>query len=394
LIELLFKYTNCFREGYTSWVRVRDMAMVIELRKGRGVTTLISHSQTMLVADDTNYFTKPSSFSSTPGAPSQPVRLSDLKIDKDQYLGTGAYGDVRACLHWRYPELRLAIKSMKKNLSMDRSNRSDIERDVHLLLEHSHICPFIVNCHGYLEGEDKVHLIMEQMDTCFRKVLVRCHETERVIPKRIVVAILHGLCSAIKYLHDNDLMHRDIKPANLLFNEDGTMKLADFGKARMLGKGNDFTVESGTQRYYAPERFGSSYNEKCDIWPVGLVAIELLTLEHPILKHKAALADSKTTKGLYWVSKQIADNPDDIFHLPSDDKFKDMHAFVDLCMIKNYKKRPGINDLMGNSIFIDSPGMASQEELASWYTKLNREASFGDKLTDSFNWMLGRDSPN
>ena len=226
---------------------------------------------------------------------------------------------------------------------------------------------------------------------CFRKVLQRCQETKKKMPKRIVVAILHGLCSAVKYLHEKGLMHRDIKPANILFNEDGTLKLADFGKARMLGKGNTFTVESGTERYYAPERFKGTYNEQCDIWSVGIVAIELLTLQHPILKQKEKLTDSAVTKGMHWTYCQIVDNPDDIFHLPVGE-FPDFHAFVDDCLMKDYNKRPGIKELMLNSIFNDKPGKATQDELASWYKNLMKSSSFSDRMVDGYNWLVGWES--
>lgn len=106
-----------------------------------------------------NYFTKRSSFMHIPGNidTDKPITLSDLVIDKTaESLGKGSYGEVRACTHRQHPDIKLAIKSMKKTLNLENSNKSDIERDVQLLLDHSHLCPYIVNCHGYLEGEDQV----------------------------------------------------------------------------------------------------------------------------------------------------------------------------------------------------------------------------------------------
>lgn len=70
-------------------------------------------------------------------------------------------------------------------------------------------------------------------------------------------------------------MHRDLKPENILFDKAGVLKIADFGTSRYsTGKMNDL---KGTPYYIAPEVLEGDYNEKCDIWSLGVILYILLS---------------------------------------------------------------------------------------------------------------------
>ena len=97
--------------------------------------------------------------------------------------------------------------------------------------------------------------------------------------------ILKGL----KYLHSQEpypVIHRDIKCSNLLVNQDGTLKLSDFGASKRLIEGNDITAVShslkGSPYWMAPEvakRIGHSF--PADIWSVGCTVVEMATGSPP-----------------------------------------------------------------------------------------------------------------
>ncbi|GMP47128.1 hypothetical protein CsSME_00015034 [Camellia sinensis var. sinensis] len=91
--------------------------------------------------------------------------------------------------------------------------------------------------------------------------------------------ILHGL----KYLHEKNVVHRDIKCANILVDANGSVKLADFGLAKVT-KLNDVKSCKGTPFWMAPEvvkRRNQGYGLAADIWSLGCTVLEMLTRQIP-----------------------------------------------------------------------------------------------------------------
>ncbi len=97
---------------------------------------------------------------------------------------------------------------------------------------------------------------------------------------RLTRQLVAGLAAA----HQRDIVHRDIKPANLLLDEHGTLKICDFGIAKLLG-GTDLThtgAPLGTPAYKSPEQAqGHTVDHRTDLWAAGVVFYELLTGRRP-----------------------------------------------------------------------------------------------------------------
>ena len=86
--------------------------------------------------------------------------------------------------------------------------------------------------------------------------------------------IIKQLLSAICYCHQNHVVHRDLKPENILLDEksnDLTIKIIDWGTAKTLNKSERLHAADGTPYYIAPEVLKEDYDEKCDIWSVGVI---------------------------------------------------------------------------------------------------------------------------
>ena len=85
------------------------------------------------------------------------------------------------------------------------------------------------------------------------------------------------ICNAIKYLHSHRIIHRDLKLGNLFLNDKMEIKIGDFGLATKLEfDGERKRTICGTPNYIAPEVLKKKYDEKCDIWSIGVILYIML----------------------------------------------------------------------------------------------------------------------
>src|SRR4051794_23358861 len=124
--------------------------------------------------------------------------------------------------------------------------------------------------------------------------------TRHPIPSQTVKSILFQLLNGVHYLHTNWVMHRDLKPANIMVTSKGEVRIGDLGLARLFNKplnslfsGDKVVV---TIWYRAPELLlgARHYTAAVDMWAVGCIFAELLSLK-PIFKGEEAKMDSKKT---------------------------------------------------------------------------------------------------
>lgn len=106
---------------------------------------------------------------------------------------------------------------------------------------------------------------------------------------------MHGL----KVLHDANIFHRDLKSANIFLNRDGTAKLGDMNVSKVAKKGLLYT-QTGTPYYASPEVWKDiPYDSKSDIWSLGCVLYESITLKPPFRADDMAGLYKKVIKGVY-----------------------------------------------------------------------------------------------
>jgi len=124
-----------------------------------------------------------------------------------------------------------------------------------------------------------------------------------VIGSFIATQLFHEIASGVNYLHALGIIHRDLKPSNIFLTEgnDGNfIKIGDFGLA-VLYKNEDnmlegdvnvddnieLTQEVGTKGYRAPEvEQSKKYNEKCDVYSLGCIALDLLCVDKEVANDK------------------------------------------------------------------------------------------------------------
>lgn len=116
----------------------------------------------------------------------------------------------------------------------------------------------------------------------------------------------HDICSALDYLHSKNIVYRDLKPKNIGFDENGNVKMFDFGTAvemtehRRYNNTNTFKLSkrTGTPTYMAPEvHQGQPYNEKCDIYSFALLLWHCLAGRKPFQDYDQASMKSRVYHG-------------------------------------------------------------------------------------------------
>ncbi|KAL3512880.1 hypothetical protein ACH5RR_025597 [Cinchona calisaya] len=100
---------------------------------------------------------------------------------------------------------------------------------------------------------------------------------------KVVVQMALDLARGLSYLHSQKIVHRDVKTENMLLDKTRTVKIADFGVARVEASNpNDMTGETGTLGYMAPEVLnGNPYNRKCDVYSFGICLWEIYCCDMP-----------------------------------------------------------------------------------------------------------------
>jgi cyclin-dependent kinase 8/11 len=150
--------------------------------------------------------------------------------------------------------------------------------------------------------EDKcIFMVFEYTEHDLLQIIHHHTQPQRhPIPASMVRSILFQLLNGLLYLHTNWVLHRDLKPANILVTSSGAIRVGDLGLARLFYKplnslfsGDKVVV---TIWYRAPELLMGSrhYTPAVDLWAVGCIFAELLSLR-PIFKGEEAKMDSKKT---------------------------------------------------------------------------------------------------
>lgn len=100
---------------------------------------------------------------------------------------------------------------------------------------------------------------------------------------KVVIQLALDLSRGLSYLHSKKIVHRDVKTENMLLDKSRTVKIADFGVARVEAQNpKDMTGETGTLGYMAPEVLdGKPYNRKCDVYSFGICLWEIYCCEMP-----------------------------------------------------------------------------------------------------------------
>jgi len=244
------------------------------------------------------------------------------------FLGEGAYGEV----YQAFDTLDGAYVALKHFVVQDNEQKKNkiklLQREIAFMKSLPAI-PQFIHFKGHYEVDNKWIIVLEFCDAgSLLDIMDICEIT--LFEEQITVVACEVL-KAFKVLHAQHKLHRDIKAGNILLTSKGECKIADFGTSVNLDPEGLRYTTIGTPYWMAPEMFYSKakdgYNEKIDIWALGITCMELA-------KGAPPRSEIHPMRAIFKIP--IMDPP----VLPDPENWSESFKnFLSLCLIKDPKKR-------------------------------------------------------
>ncbi|KPA81624.1 putative protein kinase [Leptomonas pyrrhocoris] len=226
----------------------------------------------------------------------------DLRLVTTGLLGKGGFGKVFDAVSNSGETFALKVSSKQ----MSENDWKRLKEEV-TLMSHFSRHPNIVKFYAAARDEDRAYVVMER---CAGKSLHDVIAYRNLdIPE--ILWIGWSLVSTISYIHSKGCIHRDLKPQNLLFDNEGNLKITDFGLSSRISEAHPRKTVAGTAMYMAPEMANEvykrmtknseapslSYGKEVDTWSIGVVLYVLMTRMNPYL-------DAMERKGMRQLDKE------------------------------------------------------------------------------------------
>ncbi|HEX6547763.1 MAG TPA: serine/threonine-protein kinase [Candidatus Dormibacteraeota bacterium] len=243
-------------------------------------------------------------------------------------LGRGGMGAVYLA---EQPSLgrEVAIKELIVSAAADPTALTRFMQEAQVMARSNH--PNLVQVHDLEEQGDAKYIILEFV----KGESLRDKLNRGQLPLPIVFAITHGVLEGLNYAHRHSIVHRDMKPENVLISDEGAVKVADFGIARLTddtGGGSTATKAGttvGTPQYMSPEQVATSkVDGRSDLYSTGIMLYEMMCGRPPFT---ATEADGPFT----LMAKHVqAPPPPPAIHRP------DIDPELEQVILKALAKRP------------------------------------------------------
>ena len=204
-------------------------------------------------------------------------QLLDDRYEILEVIGTGGMAVVYKALDHRLNRL-VAIKILKDEFSGDDEFRRRFRAEGEAVAMLSH--PNIVQVYDVSSSDTANYLVMELINGISLKQYM---EVKGVLNWKETLHFAMQIAKGLEHAHSRGIVHRDIKPHNVMVLKDGSVKVMDFGIARVMSKSNTLTKEAlGSVHYISPEQAKGGYTDsRSDIYSLSVVMYEMMTGRPP-----------------------------------------------------------------------------------------------------------------
>ena len=310
----------------------------------------------------------------------EPIKSGDKEYT---LIGKGAFGFAEKMKS----KLNNKIYAVKKLPVLKEGPSRDFIRETTFMLESNN--EYIVKLYGYFQGIESIEKLkyiykdskkqLYQNDTEDKKMyflvmefmsggslegyIKSCRNQKKAVSQDYVIKILKQLLISLKYLHDKSIYHRDVKPDNILLDENGNIKLSDFGISAIhrdnVEDGSDNNVlysnytRVGRADFVAPEVLeGRQSDYKIDIFSLGLTMLCLISKKHPIMlyKEKRVIITNDIDESLYniyllnLIKRMILENP--IFRPSTGEALSELNKIEEFLQNPNEENGLKINTIL------------------------------------------------
>ncbi|KAJ7162198.1 kinase-like domain-containing protein [Mycena filopes] len=210
------------------------------------------------------------------------------KYDFATELGQGTYARVYKALEKgtsKWVAVKVIAQTMRFNMSAAGEAAAIREISIMRSLRHPNICEFI----DYYENPDKsIDIVLEYMDGGHLDSFIRRTNGGQGLGDPMSCHVVYQLCKGVAFIHKQNITHRDLKPENILLTPDNppTVKIADFGLAKLVDDATALRTIVGTKVFMAPEivtrqSTDSPYTNLVDSWSMGVILFLMFTGDTP-----------------------------------------------------------------------------------------------------------------